>query len=471
MPKHREGKAKNTYAPSTQIQLSGTNLPTITLLPQTSFLVSVSENRTVNQDLKPNNCIIRKDWSVMISDFGSATALEEKKTSTHWKSSTLYYLDPVHKPDDTRIPYTEQDIYAFGCIMYFVLTLRHPFLTQEEERRSSSLSLVYERLVEGQRVTISKEYDDKCPTGYTALTRNCLQDDIGLRPSLPSILFSLLSMQQQLSFSKPEFPLYLDISQRVLLWRENSEIFATYCCPFWLIPKADTILLCETLLDIVKESLDKKDRNKAVTYLNVFLDMKMEHFYNPTQISCWIAQTQTIEKLKSLDWDGFLRTPDHLDMVVKWVNHFKHEVPHQKYITDSEQTLEKKLATQLTEEATRHLFQKGCYYMDIEKFLVAANIFEEYARIVKIHPEWDNKYAQGMYRIYYLFCVYHTKKERRLWDGEKQQEQCWFEAWYAENPKTFRQLLRQENLGTERWFQDFLVFYKYGSDQFAEFGI
>ena len=48
MPKHREGKAKNTYVPSTQIQLSGTSVPTITLLPQTSFFVSVSENRTVN---------------------------------------------------------------------------------------------------------------------------------------------------------------------------------------------------------------------------------------------------------------------------------------------------------------------------------------------------------------------------------------------------------------------------------------
>ena len=92
-------------------------------------LAYAHEQKVVHRDLKPANIIITKDGKAKVLDFGIARVIKEtmtKLTGTTATSGTLLYMAPeqlqggIHQ--DTRV-----DIWAFGILLYEMLTGYTPF--------------------------------------------------------------------------------------------------------------------------------------------------------------------------------------------------------------------------------------------------------------------------------------------------------------------------------------------------------
>ncbi|MEU1287258.1 protein kinase [Kitasatospora sp. NPDC005856] len=98
-------------------------------------------NGIVHRDIKPANVIITNTGAVKVMDFGIARALTggaSTMTQTGMVMGTPQYLSPeqaLGKPVDHR-----SDLYAAGCMLYELLTLRPPFTGD------TPLSVVYQHV-------------------------------------------------------------------------------------------------------------------------------------------------------------------------------------------------------------------------------------------------------------------------------------------------------------------------------------
>ncbi|GAA2150229.1 hypothetical protein GCM10009760_44450 [Kitasatospora kazusensis] len=95
----------------------------------------------VHRDIKPANVIITTGGAVKVMDFGIARALTgaaSTMTQTGMVMGTPQYLSPeqaLGKPVDHR-----SDLYAAGCMLYELLTLRPPFVGE------TPLAVVYQHV-------------------------------------------------------------------------------------------------------------------------------------------------------------------------------------------------------------------------------------------------------------------------------------------------------------------------------------
>ncbi|WP_129841341.1 protein kinase [Streptomyces sp. RFCAC02] len=101
----------------------------------------------VHRDIKPANVIITDTGAVKVMDFGIARALHgaaQTMTQTGMVMGTPQYLSPeqaLGKTVDTR-----SDLYAVGCLLYELLTLRPPFIGE------TPLSVVYQHVQDMPRL-------------------------------------------------------------------------------------------------------------------------------------------------------------------------------------------------------------------------------------------------------------------------------------------------------------------------------
>ncbi|MFR9673008.1 protein kinase domain-containing protein [Streptomyces sp. TR06-5] len=111
----------------------------------------------VHRDIKPANVIITHEGAVKVMDFGIARALHgasNTMTQTGMVMGTPQYLSPeqaLGKTVDTR-----SDLYATGCLLYELLTLRPPFTGE------TPLSVVYQH-VQDDPVLPSRAFDGVPP--------------------------------------------------------------------------------------------------------------------------------------------------------------------------------------------------------------------------------------------------------------------------------------------------------------------
>jgi serine/threonine-protein kinase len=138
--------------PTLAERLDGHALPVdeaIALARQIAYALEAAHERgIVHRDLKPGNIKVREDGAVKVLDFGLAKAIEASgvdgaATGSHAAPSdsptvtspamtaagiilgTAAYMSPEQargKPADTR-----SDVWAFGCVIYEMLTGTRPF--------------------------------------------------------------------------------------------------------------------------------------------------------------------------------------------------------------------------------------------------------------------------------------------------------------------------------------------------------
>ncbi|MFI9245533.1 protein kinase [Streptomyces sp. NPDC053086] len=122
----------------------------------------------VHRDIKPANVIITDSGAVKVMDFGIARALHGASTTmtqTGMVMGTPQYLSPeqaLGKAVDHR-----SDLYATGCLLYELLSLRPPFTGE------TPLSVVYQH-VQDVPVPPSQVADGTCPPELDGLVMRSL---------------------------------------------------------------------------------------------------------------------------------------------------------------------------------------------------------------------------------------------------------------------------------------------------------
>ena len=145
------------------------------------------EQGIIHRDLKPANIKVRPDGTVKVLDFGLAKALASDVTATQGISQsptvaidatrvgvilgTAAYMSPEQArglPVDTRA-----DIWAFGCVLYEMLTGRRSLHGENDSRDLGGHSRTGARLECVARPRRLR--------GIRELLRHCLQRDLALR--------------------------------------------------------------------------------------------------------------------------------------------------------------------------------------------------------------------------------------------------------------------------------------------------
>ena len=135
----------------------------------------IHRNQVLHRDLKTSNIFLTSCGSIKIGDFGIAKVL----TATHQISNTLVGTPNYLSPElcDSK-PYTyKADMWALGCILYELLTLKVPF------QSNNLMELI---------VKISKDDVEPIPKQYSndikRLVRSLLSKEEKKRPSCQEIL-------------------------------------------------------------------------------------------------------------------------------------------------------------------------------------------------------------------------------------------------------------------------------------------
>ncbi len=124
----------------------------------------------VHRDIKPANVIITDTGTVKVMDFGIARALHgaaQTMTQTGMVMGTPQYLSPeqaLGKAIDTR-----SDLYAVGCLLFELLTLRPPFVGE------TPLAVVYQHVQDMPR--LPSEISAEAPPELDGLVMRSLAKD------------------------------------------------------------------------------------------------------------------------------------------------------------------------------------------------------------------------------------------------------------------------------------------------------
>lgn len=134
--------------------------------------------RILHRDLKPLNIFLFKDGRVKIGDLGVAKALLYNSCAKTFVG-TPFYLSPEICEEK---PYNDKsDIWSLGCIIYELVTLKHPFTCKSlPSLISKIIKAKYEPIT---NINIRSYYKD-----YIGLIDMMLNKNSNKRPSITDLL-------------------------------------------------------------------------------------------------------------------------------------------------------------------------------------------------------------------------------------------------------------------------------------------
>ena len=157
-------------------------------------LVFAHENGIVHADFKPANVILSDDGKVKVIDFGIARAFQRPEDSdmeaTRFDPGSLGALTPTYASPEMlehEEPDPRDDVYALACIVYEMLTGRHPYgRMQATEARDGGLELERRNLTRRQWRAIKSalEFDrDKRTPGVEKFLLDLRAEDTRTLPA------------------------------------------------------------------------------------------------------------------------------------------------------------------------------------------------------------------------------------------------------------------------------------------------
>ncbi|XP_030606553.1 serine/threonine-protein kinase Nek10 [Archocentrus centrarchus] len=143
------------------------------------------EKRIVHRDLTPNNIMLGEKDKITITDFGLAKQKQENSKLTSVVGTILYSCPEVVKNE----PYGEKaDIWALGCILYQMTTLRPPFYS------SNVLSLA-SKIVEANYEPVEEgAFSER----VTDMIKWCLSPDADQRPDIVAVSSRISDLMMRL---------------------------------------------------------------------------------------------------------------------------------------------------------------------------------------------------------------------------------------------------------------------------------
>jgi len=136
-------------------------------------LRALHQTNILHRDLKTQNIFLMNDEVIKIGDLGVAKLLKEGNAQT--QVGTPYYMSPEiwkNRPYDKK-----SDIWSLGCLLYEMVTFRHPF-------ESNSWKGLANKVLKGQYQEIGTNYS----TEMRDLVRCLLVTDPLRRPSVAEIM-------------------------------------------------------------------------------------------------------------------------------------------------------------------------------------------------------------------------------------------------------------------------------------------
>jgi len=160
-------------------------------------LQSAHEKGIVHRDLKPANIKIRPDGTLKVLDFGIAKALAESSledvTVADTRAGVILGTPAYMSPEQTQGQAIDKrtDIWAFGCVLFEMLTLTRPF---DAPTPADALAAVLTREPDWAALP------ESTPAPIRTLLRRCLQKDRQRRlADIADARFELADAQTMLS--------------------------------------------------------------------------------------------------------------------------------------------------------------------------------------------------------------------------------------------------------------------------------
>ena len=159
----------------------------------------------IHRDLKPSNLFLNEDYLPLVGDFGLARPLDDA-TELTWNVGTDMFKAPellrsAGEPEqlESRREYDGKvDVYAFGMMMYFLLSKDHLNVTYriaEGKKETLSLNKNSDILRHLGFIVCGKRPEDRgeIPKCYMSLIKRCWSDEPADRPSFDEIVEILRS--------------------------------------------------------------------------------------------------------------------------------------------------------------------------------------------------------------------------------------------------------------------------------------
>ena len=174
-------------------QLAGEGLPlerSVGIARQIAEALAVAHGaQIVHRDIKPDNVMVRPDGYVKLLDFGLArlhhAAVAAGPTGPMTEPGliigTVGYMAPEQARGETAAP--EADIFAFGAMLYELVTGRHPFIT------ASQLGTLHALMWETPEPP--SHVNPEVPRALDQIIVETLQKDPRLRPGAGEVLYRL----------------------------------------------------------------------------------------------------------------------------------------------------------------------------------------------------------------------------------------------------------------------------------------
>jgi len=136
----------------------------------------LQKSKIIHRDLKSQNCLIDKNWTSKIADFGTSKLVGEvNATATAYVPRTAQWSAPEVI---THGEYSEKsDVYSYGVIMWECFTGEIPY-------DGMFAFQVEDRTVRGSRLTIPVG----CEAWFESLMQECWSADVNARPSFETII-------------------------------------------------------------------------------------------------------------------------------------------------------------------------------------------------------------------------------------------------------------------------------------------
>lgn len=139
----------------------------------------IALNATVHRDIKPSNIMVDEMGEVRVLDLGLARSQHQSHTLTETGQvmGTVDFMSPEQAQDPRNVDY-RADMYSLGCTLYFLLTGRAPFQSDDNESIAAKLLAHIEK-----EVTPISAYRQDIPKPICQLIEQMLAKSPGERPT------------------------------------------------------------------------------------------------------------------------------------------------------------------------------------------------------------------------------------------------------------------------------------------------